>query len=217
MELEQVRERVAPTAPAHERTLPVLAELSDLFPESALVRGRVLSCVGPAAISLALATSAAAMQAGSWMVVVDVPTIGLDAAGELGVPLQRVVRVTSTDWAATVVAAIDGFDLVITAVPGEGTGLRRSVATMLASRIRRRGAVVLTIGATGELACDGTLRTDSPRWEGLAAGHGRLCRRRVDIRSGGRRIPGERGGPLLLPGDHGRPQAVGAPDVALVS
>ena len=207
MELEQVRTRVAPTSFAHERTLPVSAELADLFPEGALVRGRVLSCTGPAATSLALALASAAMESGSWMAVVDMPTLGLDAASELGVPLQRIVSVSSADWPAAVAAAVDGFDLVLSSVPGRGAALRRSAATMLASRVRQRGAVLLTIGATGELACDGTLRTTGPEWEGLEAGHGRLCLRHIDVRAGGRRIPVERCRRVLLPGDHGRPEA----------
>ena len=204
MELEQVRTRVAPAALAHERTLPVLPELTDLFPENGLVRGRVLSCTGPAATSLALAVSAAAMEAGSWMAVVDVPTLGLDAAVELGVPLHRMVRVASGDWASTVAAALDGFDLVVTTVP---RGLRRAATTMLSSRIRQRGAVVIALGTTGDLACDGILRTEEPVWEGLGVGHGRLYRRHVAERSGGRRAPVERGVRCSLPGVRGRLQA----------
>ena len=203
MELEQVRTRVAPAALAHERTLPVLPELTDLFPEGGLVRGRVLSCTGPAATSLALAVSAAAMEAGSWMALVDVPTLGLDAAVELGVPLHRVVRVTGGDWPSTVAAALDGFDLVVTSVP---RGLRRAETTMLSSRIRQRGAVVIAVGGTEAFACDSTLRTEEPAWEGLGSGHGRLCRRHVAVHSGGRRIPLERSARYLLPGARGRLQ-----------
>lgn len=201
MELEEVRTRVAPAALAHERILPVLPELTGLFPEGGLVRGRILSCTGPAATSLSLAVSAAAMKAGSWMALVDVPTLGLDAAVELGVPLHRVVRVDRGDWPSTVAAALDGFDLVVTTVP---RGLRRAATTMLSSRIRRREAVVIAVGDTGELACDGTLRTDGPVWEGLGSGHGRLCRRHVAVHSGGRRIPLERSTRYALPGVHGR-------------
>ena len=204
MELEQVRTRVAPAALAHERTLPVLPELTDLFPEGGLVRGRVLSCTGPAATSLALAVVAAAMETGSWMALVDVPTLGLDAAVELGVPLHRVVRVTGGDWPSTVAAAFDGFDLVVTVVP---RGLRRAATTMLSSRIRQRGAVMIAVGDTAALACDGILRTEEPVWEGLGPGHGRLCRRHVAVHSGGRRIPHERIVRYALPGVRGRLQA----------
>ena len=75
-------------------------------------------------------------------------------------------------------AALDGFDLVLTTVP---RGLRRAATTMLSSRIRQRGAVVITLEGTGELACDGILRTEEPVWEGLGVGHGRHSRLPISI------------------------------------
>lgn len=206
MELEQVRRRVSPVSPAHERTLPISDELADLLPDEGLVRGRVLACTGPAATSLTLALVAPAMVAGSWMALIDTPTIGLDAASELGVPLQRVVRVASSDWASTLVAALDGFDVVVTSV--SRAALRRSAVTMLSSRIRQRGAVVVVMGPPGDLACDGFLETSEPVWEGLGVGHGRLHRRRVEVRASGRRIPNERCRAMMLPGPDGRPESL---------
>ena len=144
------------------------------------------------------------MAAGSWLALVDTPNIGLDAASELGVPLQRVVRVSSHDWPSTMPAAMDGFDLILTSVPP----LRRAAATMLSSRIRQRGAVVIVIGEPGDLGCDGIIETSQPMGEGLGMGHGRLCRRRLKVRSHGRRIPNEHHHTLALPAAAGRPEMI---------
>ena len=46
-----------------------------------------------AATSLALALAVEATAAGAWLAVVDVPWLGVEAAAELGVPLERLVRV----------------------------------------------------------------------------------------------------------------------------
>ncbi len=70
---------------AHERTLPVPDALGGLFVEGGLVRGRTLACQGPAATSTALTpppplVAPAGDGLGAWMAVIDVPTVGLDAA-----------------------------------------------------------------------------------------------------------------------------------------
>ncbi len=84
---------VAPTTLARQRTLPVLDPLSTLLPDGALARGKAVSCRGIAATSLATALAAGATAAGAWLAVVDVPWLGVEAAAELGVPLERLVRV----------------------------------------------------------------------------------------------------------------------------
>ena len=84
---------VAPTTLARQRTLPVADPLVPLLPDGALARGRAVACRGIAATSLALALAAEATAAGAWLAVVDVPWLGVEAAAELGVPLERLVRV----------------------------------------------------------------------------------------------------------------------------
>jgi len=91
--LGQLGERVKPIAMARERTVPVMEPLARAFPEGGLVRGRVMSCQGAAAGSIANALVRDALVAGAWLAVVDVDTFGVDAAAELGVPLERVVRI----------------------------------------------------------------------------------------------------------------------------
>ena len=84
---------VAPTTLARERILPVAAPLAPLLPEGALVARPVGGVRGAAATSLAVALAAEATAAGSWLAVVDVPWLGVEAVAELGVPLERLVRV----------------------------------------------------------------------------------------------------------------------------
>ena len=193
VDLALLTERVAPVALARERTLPVGGELAGLFTEGGLVRGRTIACQGPAATSTALALVAAAVSAGSWMAVVDLPTIGLDAASELGVPLERIVAIgTDGDparWIDVVAAAADGFDVLLVRVPSE---LPAAAVRKLAVRLRQRDVVTIVLGDPGAMACDGVLHTDALQWSGLGDGHGHLRERRVVVEASGRRLPGRR-------------------------
>ena len=193
VDLALLTERVAPVVLARERTMPVGDELAGLFAEGGLVRGRTIACQGPAATSTALALVAAAVTAGSWMAVVDLPTIGLDAASELGVPLERIVAIgTDGDparWIDVVAAAADGFDVLLVRVPSE---LPTAAVRKLAVRLRQRDVVTVVLGDPGAMACDGVLHTDAPQWSGLGDGHGHLRERRVVVEASGRRLPGRR-------------------------
>lgn len=220
--LAQLGERVAPITLARERTIPVVDELADIFPDGGIVRGRVLSCQGPAASTAALVTVGAAMRAGAWLAVVDVSTFGADAAAELGVPLERVVRVDTAvseavgagdvspetqaaDWIDVMGAATDGFDLVVTRVPAALRGERRPAAVRkLTSRITQRGAVVVVLGDPGVLSCDVALTTVGVVWEGLGQGNGHLRRRHIEVEASGRRQPGVRRCGLELVGTASR-------------
>ena len=123
------------------------------------------------------------------MAVVDLPTIGLDAAGELGVPLERIVAVgTGGDparWVEVVAAAADGFDVLLVRVPSE---LSAAGCRKLTVRLRQRDVVTIVLGDPGAMACDGVLHTDAPQWAGLGDGHGHLRERRVVVRTSGRRL-----------------------------
>jgi len=212
-DLTGLAERIAPVSLARERTLPVPPVLADLFPEGGLVRGRWLSCSGPSATSLALALVAPAIAAGGWLALIDLPTIGLDAASEYGVPLERIVRIDTAGpaagtavppgdphhrrWPEVVAAAADGFDVLIVRVPAH---LPPAVLRKLSTRVQRRGAVVVVLGDPGSMACDVELDTVSATWTGVVGGAGHLAERRVTVGSSGRRMPGRCRRELLLPG-----------------
>lgn len=218
--LTALGDRVAPISLARERTLPLPSGLSDLFPEGGLVRGRTVRCSGPSATSLALSLVAPAVAEGCWLALIDLPTIGLDAAGEYGVPLERIVHIDTGDhsdhgdhidtgdhggaaddaasrWPDVVAAAADGFEILLVSVPADvPPAIMRKVTT----RVQQRGAVVVVLGEPGPLVCDAELRVDSAVWNGVGAGDGHLHHRTVTIRSGGRRIPTRCRRELLLPG-----------------
>ena len=198
-ELSALAERVAPLALAGERTLPVAEAFAELFPERGLVRGRTLACSGQAATSLALALAAPAVAAGSWLATIDLPTIGLDAASEFGIALERVVavRAEAARWPDVVAAAADGFDLLIARVPAEVTP---SAMRKVATRLRQRDVVMFVLGDPGALSCDGVLDADGGEWVGLGDGHGHLQHRRLIVEASGRRLHGRRRCRLALPG-----------------
>ena len=112
-----------------------------------------------------MAVVAAAVMAGSWLAVVDVPTFGLDAASEAGIPLERVVAITRgldpgttgtagrerrvpvADWVEVMAAAVDGFDIVLSRQPSQvpHAQVTESSLRRLSTRIRQRGAVVVLL------------------------------------------------------------------------
>ena len=150
---------VAPTTLARQRTLPVAAALRPLLPDGALTRGRTVACRGPAATSLAVALAAAAADAGAWLAVVDVPWLGVEAVAELGVPLERLVRIDlgertgsyGAGWADLVAAVLDGFELVVTRVPPR---LNAVVLRRVLARVQAREAVLVAVGEPGALTPD---------------------------------------------------------------
>lgn len=199
--LTALGDRVAPVSMALERTLPTSPECAELFAEGALVRGRVLSCTGSASTTVAMRLVAAAVAAGGWMAVVDVPMLGLDAASELGIALERVVSITTAGagagagtgdaevWADVVAAAADGFEVLVTRVPGD---VRPATARKVATRLQQRGVVLVVLGDPGPLVCDGVVDSGGQVWSGVGAGWGRLERRSVEVAATGRRLPGQR-------------------------
>lgn len=209
---------VATTVLARDRTLPVAAPFVPLLPDGGLARGRLVACQGTAGPSLAFALVADAVRAGAWLAAVDVAWLGVEAVGELGVPLNRLVRVDSGEspaatWAEVVAAAVDGFEVVITQPPARSeAGLLRRVQT----RVQARGAVLVVVGDTPGSA-DIILRTSAPVWDRVANGDGHLHARRLHVEASGRRVPQGRRTELWLPGPTGGVAAAAAAPVGLRS
>ena len=134
--LQLVSDRVAPMALARERTLPLLDELISLFPEG-LRRGSTVSVAGSGSTALALAVAAAASTAGSWVAVVSDPDLGLAAAEEAGIALQRmlVVDPEPSSWSAAVAALVGAVDIVLVAPRHR---VRDAEARRLSGRLRER-------------------------------------------------------------------------------
>lgn len=215
---------VGPLTMATEQTLPVSEALVPLLPHGALVRGRTIACGGLAAPSLALALVADACRTGSWLAVVDLPWLGIEAAVELGVPVERVVRIDAGRpdgsagrdergelWGEVLAAVLDGFELILTRVPPRApAGMVRRLQT----RLRDRGGVLVAVGDPGSLSSDVVVTSAASRWEGIGSGHGSLRARRATTEVSGRRVPRPRTVDLWLPGpDGGTGSAVPEPAV----
>ena len=215
--LAALAERVGPGALAAERTLLVVPALEALLP-GGLRRGSVVATDGVAATSLALALAAGPSAAGAWVGAIGMPSLGVLAAAELGVAVERLFLVASPpadQWAEIVAAVIDGAEVVLATPPA---GVATRAARRVQARLASRGAVLLLAagerpGASG-FQPDVRLRADEAVWEGLGDGAGRLLARRVRITVSGRRAsarPITRD--LLLPGPSGGVETVPAVDV----
>ena len=154
---------------------------------------------GAGTTSLLWALVAEASAEGAWVGVVGRPELGLVAAAEAGVRLDRLALVPhpGSDLLPVTSALLDGLDVVVVA-GAERAGLRAADRQRLAARARQRGAVLIALGpwpgADAELSC-----TDA-RWIGPAGGSGRLRERQVRVRLRGRGVaPAGRSVGLLLP------------------
>jgi len=185
--------------PGGRPPFPVVAPLAPLLPGGGLRRGSVVAVRGSMALLLALLSAATAR--GVWAAVVGVGDLGVLAAAEAGVVVQRLALVPrpGSDPAPVTAALLDGVGLVALAGADRiSPGARRS----LVARARQRGSVLLPLGrwpgAEIELDCH------AGTWHGAAAGYGRLRSREVMVRAVGRGVAARpRVARLLLPGPGG--------------
>ncbi|MFI5587349.1 hypothetical protein ACIA5G_20035 [Amycolatopsis sp. NPDC051758] len=169
---------------APDRLLRVHPALSHLLPGGGLRRGTTVAVRG--ATSLVLALLAAATHDGSWAAVTGLPELGLAAAAELGVDLERIALVPhpGAELAGVVSALVDGFDLVVLG-PALVGGVQPQLARRLAGRVRNRGAVLLAVGTWP--GADLELRVSGRRWNGVTPdGYGHLRSRELVATSRGR-------------------------------
>jgi hypothetical protein len=126
-----------------DRPLPVLPALEPLFPAGGLRRGSAVAVRGSASLLLALLAGPSGR--GAWCGVVGLPGLGLAAAAEAGIALERLALVPDPgrDWAAVAAALLDAMEVVVVAPRGRvpDADVRR-----LAARARQRGAVLVPFG-----------------------------------------------------------------------
>ncbi len=196
-------------ASASAGSLPLVPALAKLVP-GGLRRGSTMSVAGSTALVLALL--AEATREGSWATITGMPDVGVAAAAELGVELDRLALVPDpgAEVAAVLSALIDGFDLVVLG-PSVARGMQPQLARRLAGRVRNRGAVLLAAGLWP--SADLELRVSNRRWRGLTDdGFGHLEFREVVVTSRGRGAAARpRTVALQLPGPGG---AVAAAEVS---
>jgi hypothetical protein len=146
----------------------------------------------PAATSLLLALLAEASRSGSWCAVVGLSTLGVAAAAEVGIALDRLALVPTPgpDWPTVVAALLDGFDIVVVRGPAREGGasadssVAPAIASRLAARARQRGGVLVPYGSWP--AVDLRLDAVDPVWHGIEAGRGRLRGRQLTVTARGR-------------------------------
>jgi hypothetical protein len=191
-----------PVSLANDRVLPAVPGLADLLPDGGLRRGSTLAVVG--ATSLALAVAAGPSVAGSWCAAVGTAPIGLVAAAEMGIALERfpLIRATGRAWVKTVAATLEAFDVVL-AWPVRGVSSEE--ARRLTALGRERGAVLVTCGPGWPERPDLRLEAIRSEWIGLELGHGRLRARWMEVAAVGRGAASmERRAALWLPSLDGR-------------
>ncbi len=214
IDLAGLIERTAPVGLAHERLIEVSEELESLLPLGGLRRGSTVAVGGPAAMSLTLALCAKASHDGAWVGMVGLDSLGLRAADEYGLALDRLFLVAAPpdrQWAEIVAIVAEGAELVVARppkrfMPGD---VRRVQA-----RVASRGAVLVFVDdrrlsndAEADLGAGWSpevrLVTHPLAWEGVGEGHGRLVGRRVVVSVSGRRNTRPHRVELLLPGPQG--------------
>lgn len=218
--LRLLGDRVKPLAGVDQRTLPVADPLASLLPQGGLPRGATVATGGIAATSLAFALVGPVTAAGSWVAAVGLGDLGLEAAGEAGVDLERLLLVVDPGpeaWAGTVASLLDAVEIVLVSAPQR---LSVSGQRRLTARARDRGSVLIQVGGPTDgwaHAPDLVLTGTDAVWDGLGTGHGHLRSRRLTVAVTGRRgADRPRRGDLMVPGPRGLIASVpsDAPEVA---
>jgi hypothetical protein len=187
--------RVAPLGLAGEQARllrPVPSDMVGLFPTGGVQAGWSIGFEGPGSWSPAMMLAAGLMEPDRWLATVGLEELGLVAAAELGVPLDRVVTVETPapgQWAGVVAALIEAID-VIAVAPRHPVPAR--AARRLQARAREQQAVLLHLdgGRSWPQPMDITLTVVEQRWQGLGPGHGHLHGRCMVVEASGRRVPG---------------------------
>jgi len=200
---------IRPVVLAHEQRLVVHPSFSALLP-GGVQRGSTLvvaSSRPQGATSLALGLLAGISGAGGWCAVVGLPSLGVVAASQIGLQLDRLALIPQPggQWPVVVGALIDSVDMVLVAPPNR---VIPRDARRLAARARERGAVLVALGSCWPDRGDLHLSVGSVEWTGLGVGEGYLQGRRAEVVVTGRGAAArERRAWTLLPALPGPPTA----------
>jgi Mrp family chromosome partitioning ATPase len=142
------------------------------------------------------------------LAVVGVPNLGIAAAIEAGVAVERIVLAqpprASREWVATVAALVEGFEVLIVATP---TSLSASDARRLQTRVMARQAVLIvvdlpalaSVGEASVFASDIDVHAITVAWSGIERGAAHITQRTVQVRVNGRRCSSPREQTITLP------------------
>jgi membrane protein implicated in regulation of membrane protease activity len=179
--LRELAGAARPVALAEERVLPVLPPIQPLLVGGGLRRGTTAAVVGSTSLALALVAGPSA--AGSWTAAVGLPSLGVVAAAEVGVDLERLALVPAPgdQWATVTAALLDAVDVVLVR---PSRRVRQADARRLVARARERGAVLVPLSAWD--GADVQLSIGAATWRGLGRGTGHLAGREVEVVASGR-------------------------------
>lgn len=200
-------EKIQPINLSGQRVLPVPEVFAPLFPWGGIQKGTSLGVGGNGGWSVAMAIMAEALGSEGWIAVVGAPDLGLVAAAEFGVRLDRVLVVETPplhQWPAVVASLLEAVDVV--AIAPEGRVGQRD-ARRLHARAREQASILLHLdgAATWPTAVDVRLDVSIDRWQGLGWGHGCLRARQATVTSIGRRSAARPvSATVWLPGPNGQ-------------
>lgn len=170
---------------ANQRVLSLSPLVRNLFPDEGLKRGSTVVVSG--STSLALLTIAAASAEGSWCVALNMADLGIDAAVEAGVSLDRLALVPNPgkQWAIVASTLAEAVDVVLVRPPGQ---VKESDARRLVAKARECGSVLIPVVEHSSQWPLGDLRLhcNGFSFSGLNEGHGYLQRPRLMVNVEGR-------------------------------
>lgn len=183
-------DRLRPTVLARDELLPVAPVFTELLGTPGLRRGSTvaISATGRAgATALACSLLAAASAEGAWCAAVALVDLGVVAAAELGVALDRLALVPrpGSKLAPVIAALLDGCDVVLAPSDVSAPEFRR-----LAARARERRSVLVVLSGSQAVASfarpvpegvDVRIEVTGNAFGGLGFGTGRLVHRRIDV------------------------------------
>ena len=178
------------------RTIPTHPVIAELLPEAGIRQGAVYSVAGSALLLLALLAPPSA--AGAWCGVVGMPDLGLEAARDAGIDLDRLVLIPrpAEHWMTVVASLADIMGVVALRPPAQAT---EATVARLSARLRQHGTTLFVQGAWPH--SEAMISVDSPRWHGLEHGHGQLVAREVTLTVTTRTSGRPRSARLWLPGE----------------
>lgn len=178
------------------RTIPTHPVIAELLPEGGIRQGAVYSVAGSALLLLALLAPPSA--AGAWCAAVGMPDLGLEAARDAGIDLERLVLVPrpAEHWMTVVASLADIMGVLALRPPAQAN---ESTVARLSARLRQQGTTLFVQGAWPHT--EGMISVDAPRWHGLGHGHGQLVAREVTVTVTNRTSGRPRSARLWLPGE----------------
>ncbi len=188
-DLVALKQRVASVSLRSECYVAVPEPLRMLFPTGGLAPGSSIGVSGDGGWSVAFSLVSAALSPDGWIAIVGLEDLGLLAASEYGIPLDRILVIETPpapQFASVVAWLIEAVEIVCINPAQRVKGVE---ARRLSGRAREQQTLLFHLdgGRSWPQALDVSLTASTHRWEGTGQGHGRLQRRLVSVAATGRR------------------------------